>query len=57
MKPSETASLSKSMWQNRKERTNWSRKNGDMAETGKRYVVCEWVGKGVSDFVCEWHRS
>ncbi len=36
MKPSEMALLSNSRWHNRKEHTNRSTNNGDMAETAKR---------------------
>ncbi len=41
MKPSEMASLSNSSSQNCKERPNQStKKDGDMAETAKRYFFC-----------------
>ncbi len=39
--PSEMASLSNCRWQNCKECPNQFINNGDMAETAKRYVVCE----------------
>ena len=41
MKASEMASLSNFRWQNCKERLNRSTNNGDVADTAKRYVVCE----------------
>ncbi len=41
MTPSEMAFLTNSRWQNRKERTNRSANNRDIAETGKCYVVFE----------------
>ena len=41
MKPSEMAFLSNSRGQNREERPSRSTDIGDMAETPKRYVVCE----------------
>ena len=45
MKPPEMAFLSNSRWQNRKEHSNRSTNNGDLAETAKRYVVCEGVSE------------
>ena len=45
MKFLEIASLSNSRWRNCKERSNWSTNKGDMAETDKCYVICEWVSE------------
>ena len=41
LKLSEITFLSNSMWQYRKERLNRPTNNEDIAETAKRYVVCE----------------
>ena len=38
MKPTEMASLSRTKWQDRKERQNQTTNNGDMAKTDKRPV-------------------
>ncbi len=37
------------MWQNSQERPNRSTNNGDLAETAKRYVICELVNESFSD--------
>ncbi len=41
-----------SRWQNSKERPYRSTNNGDMAETGKHYIFCEWVKPEI--VVCEF---
>ncbi len=43
------ASLSKSKWQNRKERSNRSTNNGDIAETANRCVLREGVDERVHE--------
>ncbi len=47
------ASLSNSRWQNREESPNWFTNNGNMTETAKHNVVCEWVNEGVSESVSD----
>ena len=42
LQSSEMSSLSNFRWQTIQERLNRSKYNEDMAETAKRYVVCEW---------------